>query len=185
MKSLCLREWTLEVVNSKPVLLLRAKNNPRGSVEIDEIKSVKLINPDTGEVEIHTAYSVMNGQPLPYTTRNVEQWPPLDPHVFHMFGINPLWLPEDHEYQSWHVENAKPLNVQPPRVYTPAEVSELVRPAESRQPKPKLFVKTMHGTIFNAVDWVNDHQLAEEVISIYPSGPAHMVILYRSAKEIE
>lgn len=180
MKSLALRDWTMEIVQQKPVLLLRPKGIARGSIEIDEIKSIKVIDPDTGEVVIQTALSTMNGQPLPYTTRNVEHWPSLDPHVFQMFGIHPTWLSEDHEYHSWNPEQAQLL-----RAPTAADLrarAERLSPSEKRL---WLFEKIMEGQVSHAIDWVNRNFLAEHIVSIYPIGPHRVMIIYRAYEEIE
>lgn len=182
IKSLALRDWTMEVVNQKPVLMQRAKGIVRGSVEWDEIKSMKLIDADTGEVEIETMLSIMHGKSVPYTTRNVDQWPALDPQVFRMFGIDPLWLPEDHEYVSWNPEQMRPLNAP---ASLPASVQKRVERWNVELAKKKLFAKLLPASNDSVVEWVNEHELAEDVVSITMAFGFGATVYYRAYEEIE
>lgn len=181
MKSLALRDWTMEIVNQKPVLILRAKGVARGSIEIDEITSMNLIDLDTGELEIKTAGSILGGVPIPYTTRNVEEWPALDPQVFRMFGIDPLWLPEDHKFQSWHPEQARALNAP---ASLPAAVQKRVEQWNGEPAKKKVFSKFLSQSAEAITDWINEHELAEDVVSICLPPFGGGVVFYRAYEEI-
>lgn len=181
MRSLALRQWTLEFLGANktnPCLLLRRNDLPRGSIESYPILNIRIRNPDTGLVEITTSEV---GQRETYTTESVEDWPPLDPDVFAHFGMNPLWLPEDHEYRTWVPNGSQCVtHIDKSKMMLGQSCEQVIPPAKQKQ----VFSVLLPAVSDYVTDWINKHGLVDDVISICAVTGGYNVF-YRAEQAVE
>ena len=185
MNLLALRQWTVEFLDTaktEPVLLLKRNNLERGSLEVLPILSLEAVNTPLGDVNIVVS---QNGKKETYSTRNVEEWPSLDPVVFKHFGVAPIFLPVDHEYQTWIPKQAQCVTHLDRDRVSLGQECEVVRPSTPAEVGEKVFVTTFHpdATPDDVSAWINTWLQADQVISIVPTG-IRFSVFYRAKEPV-
>jgi hypothetical protein len=185
MNLLALRQWTVEFLDtakSEPVLLLKRNNLERGSVDVFPILGMEVVDSMKGDITIKVAQQKFRED---FSTRNVEEWPSLDPVVFKHFGIAPVFLPEDHEYKTWIPKQAQCVSHLDRDRVSLGQECEVVRPSTPAEPGEKVFVTTFHpdATPDDVTAWINTWLQADQVISIVPTG-IRISVFYRAKEPI-
>lgn len=183
MNLLALRQWTVEFLDtakSSPVLLLKRNALERGSLDSLPILSMHAEDSAKGVVLIEVRSP--SGFKEIYSTRNVEDWPTLDPVVFKHFGIAPVFLPSDHEYQSWIPDRAQCVSHLDRDRLSLGQECERITPEPS---KLKIFSKIIPMEAAVVTEWINDNDLAQATINIAPMPHGGYVVFYRAKEPID
>lgn len=200
LKELALRRWTVEFADKEktnPVLLIADPKGVQGSILVYSIQKISSVPEGWIEIVVvdHTReVGVLEGSVSHFTTRNVEDWPNLDVEVFKHFEVDPTLYPEDIEYKSWLDKEymcETPFDRearfgQSCDVLVPQPHAKSITSWSSKPDEEQLFFKDFgHRDVFpqDITKWVQDHDLAQKVVSITsPTSYNGWIVWYRAVE---